>query len=88
MTTYTYELPWGDKLIIEANLVEASAPIYVDGYVSPFQTADAHHREIELLPLVLAWLGPDFYGRGEGALDETIEESELICEEQSYQVRQ
>lgn len=41
---------------VEANLTEASAPIYVDGNNTPYQTADCRHRDSELARLLAEWI--------------------------------
>lgn len=52
-----YTLTWnGDDYEVEADLTQASAPILLDGAPTPYQTADARHRESELLSLLDPWL--------------------------------
>jgi hypothetical protein len=93
MTIYKYEMPWGETLKIKANLSEASAPIRVEGdepgtwRSTPYQTADARHREMEMLRLVVQYIGPEWYTdpssdlSDEEQLDEAVDGAEVIEEE-------
>jgi hypothetical protein len=92
LTTYTYKMTWGETLRIRADLVQASAPIQVandddedGGWTSiPYQTADARHRQSDMLSLVIRYLGHEWYGaygcgRGEcGCLARAIEGAEEV----------
>lgn len=89
-TTYRYRMPWGETLEISADLTHASAPIWIVGNEdegiadtpTPYQTADARHREEEMLRLVVEYLGARWYCTDEQmeseesrdqALDEAVE---------------
>lgn len=50
---------WSDEYDVEANLVEASAPVLVDGDETPFQTADFRHSEEEMRVRLAQWLYRD-----------------------------
>lgn len=69
---YTTVLPWGERFRFLADLVEAGAMIRLmtedddaeDGYrysSTPYQTADARHRERDALRLALLAAGREFY---------------------------
>jgi hypothetical protein len=67
---YTAKMPWGDTLIVSADLVEASALICTvtedeDGEESldstPYQTADAKHRELDAVMLAVQYCGRDWF---------------------------
>lgn len=75
--TYRVNLSFGD-FHFRADLTEASAPIFdvgVDGedIATPFQTADARHREHEAAKLILESNGPEFY------LPEGVDEEEALA---------
>lgn len=77
-TTYTYRMPWGEVLKIRADLSQASAPIQIEGdedewTTTQYQTADARHREQDMLRLVIESLGRDWYGYEDGDLDAAID---------------
>lgn len=69
--TYTAQMPWGDTLTISADLTQASAPILYAGpeeyegeknWVStPYQTADARHREVHAMMLAVEYAGAEWY---------------------------
>jgi hypothetical protein len=75
-TEYTYKMPWGEKVKIRANLSDAGAPILVRGedawVTTPYRTADARHKEREMLRLVLRWESRGDSGIDEDAADEAI----------------
>lgn len=55
-----------DKLELDVDLAQASAPIHYLGeegqlVSTPFQTADARHRERDAAKLVIGWLGSDYW---------------------------
>lgn len=49
----------GDVIILACNLIEASASLYVDGEVTPFVTAHAHHRTGHAVLLAAKYAWPD-----------------------------
>lgn len=71
MATYSYTMPWGETLRISADLAQASAPILVEGaeeddwQSTPYQTADARHRERDMVRLVIGHLGREWYGEAD-----------------------
>ena len=78
MTTYTIRLNWGDTIQFAANLVEASATIYLiadDGERMPtqWQTADARHRPEIAARLVLRSLGSDFWASPDVSRDRSAD---------------
>jgi hypothetical protein len=82
---YTAKMPWGDKLIVSADLVEASAPICTvtedeDGEESldstPYQTADARHRELDAVMLAVEYCGREWYAQP----GDTRETAEILAE--------
>jgi len=54
MSRSTYQIRVGRevRMTFSADLVEASAPIFLEGDATPFQTADARHRASEAAALV------------------------------------
>ena len=78
METYTYRMPWGETLRIRADLSQAAANIMVEGddgvfCCTPYQTADARHREKDMLRLVVRHLGAEWYWDGTGDRDDALE---------------
>ena len=72
-----YKLTIGScKYDVDANLTEASAPIYCDGETTPYQTADCCHRDSELARLVAGWILKDEMPAGDER-DELIEDAEI-----------
>jgi hypothetical protein len=59
MSYYELTYPWGDVDYIKADLAQASAPVFVNGNTTPFQTADARHNVAELMDLVIDWACED-----------------------------
>ncbi len=66
MSIYNVTLADGQAFLMEANLVEASAPIRAnfhggsdDWQVTPYQTADARHREKAAATLVARYFSTD-----------------------------
>ena len=77
MAIYTYRMPWGEILKIKADLSQASAPIQIEGdegewTTTQYQTADARHREQDMLRLAVECLGPDWYGHGDGDFEAAL----------------
>jgi hypothetical protein len=67
---YETVMPWGETLRISADLTQAGANIYYsagdgdDGEqwdCTPYQTADARHREHDAVMLVIGYLGRSWY---------------------------
>ena len=67
---YSAKMPWGETLIISADLVEASAPILTvseddEGEEitspTPYQTADARHRELDAVMLAVEYCGREWF---------------------------
>lgn len=67
---YTAKMPWGETLTVSADLVEASAPICTvseDGEgeesldPTPYQTADARHREMDAVMLAVEYCGREWF---------------------------
>jgi len=65
---------WDDEYVVEADLVQASAPIMVDGDSTPYQTADCRHSSDELRTLIAAWLYRDTADADEAAEVADLEE--------------
>jgi hypothetical protein len=70
MEVYSYRMPWGEVLRIGADLVRAERSIYYQAgeehgephwVPTPYQTADARHCAPEMLALVVAYLGAEWY---------------------------
>lgn len=69
---YRYTMPWGDDLLIRADLTRAESPIYYstadpdpgdnrEWHSTPYRTADARHDERTMLVLVVDYLGGEWY---------------------------
>lgn len=90
---YTARMPWGETLIVSADLVEASAPICTvseddDGEESldptPYQTADARHREKDAVMLAVEYCGREWFAQpnDDRETDEILKEikSKIVVE--------
>ena len=67
---YNVKMPWGETLIVSADLTQASAPICTvsendEGEEildpTPYQTADAAHRPKKAVMLVIEYCNRDWY---------------------------
>lgn len=54
-TRYTILVGGEQRAEFEADLAQASAPITMGGQATPFQTADARHRERDAARLLIGW---------------------------------
>lgn len=79
MTTYLARTTFG-SFRFEANLAEASAPIFslpdrgddeTESFPTPYQTADARHNERTAALLVLEYFGSEYWLDPDAVRDET-----------------
>lgn len=53
--TYIISVDGNERATFSANFAEASSPILIDGRSTPFQVADARHRETRAAQILIDW---------------------------------